>query len=272
MIGGRGEVDDLAGFGEGGEAGGYRAVGRGDEAAAVEDQLVVAADGVAIDHGHGEVAGEGGDDAFAQVSLARIPGTGGEVDQEVDALAAEQGDGVHLVQALVAGGLVGPDVLADGHADAEAGVVHDGGGLGGLEVAVLVKHVVGGEQAFFRDLLYATVLAKGGGVEGAPAGGRGVGDDGADEQRNLAGGGGELGGGVFHVAHEAAAQQEVARRVAADGELGGDDQLGPGGDEFVVGGEQATEVAGEIADGGIELGEADAHGRKEPEGWPSSCG
>ncbi len=136
----------------------------------------------------------------------------------------------------------------------------DEGRSGGwLEVAIFVKHVVGGEEALASDLLDLAMAAEGGGVEGAAAVGRGVGDDRADERRAVADLGGDGGEAGFDVGHKAALEQQVARRVAADNEFGVNHEFGPLIDEGAVGVEDFAAVAREVADDGVYLGQADAH-------------
>ena len=57
---------------------------------------------------------------------------------------------------------------------------------------------------------------------------------------------------------EGAAQQEVLRRVARDGQLGQHDEVAGGGLRVADGGEDAIHVAVEVSDGGVDLGESDA--------------
>jgi len=69
-----GEVDDAEVFGEGGEAGAEFAAGVANEAASVEDELVVAADGVDVGDGAVEGAGGVGDEGLADVAFVVVPG------------------------------------------------------------------------------------------------------------------------------------------------------------------------------------------------------
>ena len=85
----------------------------------------------------------------------------------------------------------------------------------------------------------------------------------ADDGRHLADGRGDLAERILHVADEVALEEEVARRVAGRDELGKDDDLGPLGDQRLVGVEDLPAIAGQVADGGVELGEAEAHGERE---------
>ena len=205
--GGGGHGDDALLLGEGRESSGDRAVVRDDDGAAVEDEFVVAADGVAINHRSAELAGRVYHELFTEGALAVVPGTGGEVDHKINALGSEQGDGINAVEAARAEGGVGPYIFANGHADAATRVGYDERGFRGLEVAVLVEHIVSWEEAFTGHVLHAAVETESGGVETTAAGVGGVGDDGADEQRDITNRSGEFGGGGLGIGHEAAAEK-----------------------------------------------------------------
>jgi len=56
-------------------------------------------------------------------------------------------------------------------------------------------------------------------------------------------------------------EEQVARGISAHDQLGIDDELGSLRDQGGVSLEDSTAIAGKIADGGVELGETDAHGR-----------
>src|SRR5690606_33171286 len=96
--GGKTRLDDAALLGEGGERGAHGAVGRGDEGAAVEDQLVVAADGVAVNDRRAQLAGGVGDELFAQIAFAVVPGAGGKVDHQIHLFRGEQSDRIDAVE------------------------------------------------------------------------------------------------------------------------------------------------------------------------------
>jgi len=58
--------------------------------------------------------------------------------------------------------------------------------------------------------------------------------------------------------HEAGLQQEVLGRVAGDGQLGEGGDIGPGLDRLPVGGQDALDVAVQVADAGVDLAGSDA--------------
>ncbi|OQB91601.1 MAG: hypothetical protein BWX86_01981 [Verrucomicrobia bacterium ADurb.Bin122] len=191
-----------------------------------------------------------------------VPGAGGEVDHEVAAAGGEVLDGIELaVEAAFAVGGARPHVFTDGQSEAQAVDFDDGGGGGGFEVAVLVEDVVAGEEAFVGDGDDLAVVAEGGGVEKGAAEVAGIGLDGAEDGRDLSGGGGDFGEAGAGVVDETAFEQQIARRVAADDELGEHDELRALSDEGVVGVEDEAAIAREVADGRVELSEADAHGK-----------
>ena len=64
------------------------------------------------------------------------------------------------------------------------------------------------------------------------------------------------------VRDEPAFVQQIARRIAGDGEFGKDDDFHPGLHPAPVGREDARFVARQVADGGIDLGEGDLHALK----------
>lgn len=257
-----GQIDDAEVFGEGGEAGAEGAGGVADEAAAVEDELVVAADGVDVDDGAAEGAGGVGDEGLADVAFVVVPGARGEVDHEVAFLGRELAGGIDAAIELTrAEGGVRPDIFADGDANAAAGVFDDERAGGGFEVAVFVEDIVGRQEALVGGGDDLAAMNEGGGVERGPAGAGGVSLDRADERGDVADVRGDFAEGVFAIGNEAAFEEQVARRVAADDELGEDDEFGALGDEDVVGVEDLAAIAGKVADGGVELGEAESHGK-----------
>lgn len=64
-----------------------------------------------------------------------------------------------------------------------------------------------------------------------------------------------------------AAQQQVLWRIAGERQLRGEQQVGTARCGILCRSKDAGAVAGEVADGGVDLGEADAHVRQcsEPE-------
>ena len=76
-------IDDSYIFRERRKAHGDAAIGVSDEATAVEDEFVVAADGVHVGDGATQSAGGIGDDFCADIPFAVVPRAGRKVDHEV---------------------------------------------------------------------------------------------------------------------------------------------------------------------------------------------
>ncbi len=144
-----------------------------------------------------------------------------------------------------------PDVLADADADVHAA---DDVQLEVLvarrEVAGLVEHGVVRQVALAVGADHLAAGAHGGGVEQIL-----VGVDVADDGGAAAGVLGELAERGFGVLDELRLQHEVLGRIAGDRQLGECHDVATGRLGLVVGGEQLLDVAGEVADSGVELGE-----------------
>jgi hypothetical protein len=232
------------------------------EGVAVEDELVVAADLGAVGERQAVAPRVAGDDAPPERELSHLEGRGRDVQEEVRPVLGLPRDRVGLVEPPAPEGLVVPGVLADGQAQAPP-LELDGGVVGGgLEMPVLVEDVVGGQQGLGPagdDL--APVEEDGPVDDGASRAGR-VGLHAADDEARLfdpAGGGGQ---GLPVGAQEVGLFEEVARRVAAQGELRGQHEVGPRRPRLGVGGPHPGDVPGHVADDGVDLGERDLH--REP--------
>jgi hypothetical protein len=59
---------------------------------------------------------------------------------------------------------------------------------------------------------------------------------------------------------EVVAQEQVLRRIAGQRHFGGDHEFGAGGARLVDRGADAGRVGGEVAHGGVDLGDGDLHG------------
>jgi len=149
---------------------------------------------------------------------------------------------------------VRPDVLANGDTEALPRELDHGRRGGGLEVAVLVEHIVGGQEAFPGDHGDAAAVAEGGRVVERPAAAGGVELDRADERGHLNDGGGDVAERFGGVGHKAPLEEQIARRVTADDQFGEDHDLGALRDQPGVGLQNAAAVAGKIADNGVKLG------------------
>ncbi len=111
------------------------ALGIQHQRTAVEHQLVLAADGVDVDHRPARLAGTGGEQPLALGGLVEMERRGVERDQDIGA----------GLRRLPDRGAI-PQILADQDAEPRAGVL-DHQRLGaGLEVTILVEHLIVGQR------------------------------------------------------------------------------------------------------------------------------
>ncbi len=212
---------------------------------AVEDQLVLAADGV--DEGD-EAEVVAGADAQHLLPLALLA--------EVERRGREVGDELGPRERQVGGRRPGlPDVLAHRRADEHVAELEQQAVVPRREVAVLVEDAVVGQEALAVDRLHGAVVADDAGVvEVAVEPGR------ADEHRLRARRGGDLVERAPRRPDEAGPEQQVLGRVAGDGELGEEDEVGVDAAGLGEQLEDPVAVAGQVADDGVQLGECEAHG------------
>ena len=147
-----------------------------------------------------------------------------------------------------------PDVLADADAEPRAGHVEHLRALERLEVAVLVEDVVGGQQRLAEALLHASApQQRRAVVERATLVGR-IGFRQPHQHRRTVG---EFAGQRIQLrpapGHEGFRQQEVAGQVADEGKLGRHGQVGTLRPRLLRGGGNQRRVAGDVADGRIDL-------------------
>ncbi len=259
-MGGRGwEVGDEEVFFEVFGLGDDVALGVEEDGVAVEDEFVVAADLVDVGDGEVPAASLVGEEFVAVVVFSEYEGGGGDVEEELGAGVGECGDGVEVVEGAFEEFLIVPEVFADGDAD---GDVVDGGEFdigAGLEVAGFVEDVVGGEEGFAAASEDLAVGDDGDGVVEEATCGAGIFFGEADDGDDVFGGIGDAGDGFFGEGEGGGFEEEVFGGIAEDGEFGEEDDvgvLGFGGGDHV---EVFFEVAGDVADGGVDLGEGDAH-------------
>ena len=227
-------------------AGEQVALGVEGERAAVEDELVLAADLVDVDQRRVGVGGAGGQHPLAVGRLAAVVRRGVDVDRQLGAAV-----GLHGERTVGA-----PHVLADADADLDAAdlvQLERIGLVAGREVAGLVEDGVVGQETLAVGADDLAAGADGGGVEQVA-----VLVDVADDGGAVARAGGELGQRGLVVGDEAGLEHEVLGRVAGDRQLGEGDDVAAGGVGPVVGVDEQGEVAVEVADGRVELGQRDA--------------
>ena len=228
-------------------------------AAAVEHQLVVAADEVAVNQRAAALGRELREQHVPAVLLAEAPRRGGEVEQQFRAGGGQFLGGTAVVAAVVQEHLVVPDVLADGDAHLGAEDLHRRVIGRRLEVAILVEHVVGRQQRLVANGGHLTALEDGGGVAGWPAGvGLVYGGVANDDGRPAA----ALGQAIERLpvlAEERRLGQQVARRVAAQRQLRQQDQRRTGLVGALPHPGDHVGVPVEVADGGVDLCDGNLH-------------
>ncbi len=188
-------------------------------------------------------------------------GRGVDADEDGGAGLGEVLDRILAVEAALPELLVVPGVLADGEGDLVAAEIEECLALGGQEVAGLVEDVVSGQQHLRLREEDAAALDDGGAVGGAFAGGgpRAAGVSADDGGRERGGFGGEPRELLFGPFEKSWFFDEVARRVAVDGELGEDGDVRALAGCFAGRTDYALGIAGEIADRRIDLRESDPH-------------
>ena len=215
------------------------------------------------------------------VLLAEAPRRGGEVEQQLRSAGGEFLGGTAVVAAVVQEHLVVPDVLANGDAHFRAENFHRRVAGRRLEVAILVEHVVVRQQRLVADGGHLAVLQHGGGVLRRAAGVGFVGGGVAHHGDRHAAALGQALERLLVLPEERRLGQQVARRVAAQRQLGQHNQRRAGlvgtppcVDDFV-------HVPVEVADGGVDLCDGNFHlplgqvyrrtprgGRKKRANWP----
>ena len=93
-----------------------------------------------------------------------------------------------------------------------------------------------------------------------------IGVDEADHGGAATGVRGDLGQRLVVVGDEPGLQHEVLRRVPGDGQLGEGDDVATGGLRLVVGGDDLGDVAVEVADRRVQLGEGDSQAGHDSKG------
>lgn len=224
------KIDDGV-FGlEGGKSCKNAALGMMDDAAAVKNEFVVAADRVAINDGAVAAFGGSADEGFALTGLAALPRTGGKIEEVIQVCSGEFLERISRITRF--GGLVGlsPDVFANGESDLEPFPLVDARCGGGFKVTGFVKDVVGRQEAFAPDGLDGAVFAPRGGVVGDAV----LIDHGTGNEGDRAGFGSKRMESVFGIANESGFEEEVAGWVAAGRQFRSEDQVGARIDQFII--------------------------------------
>ena len=210
----------------------------------VEDELVLAADGVDEGDVADVVARTRLKHLLALAVLADVERRGRDVDEQLRAREREVGRGRARL----------PDVLADGRPDQRLAVLEEEQVAARGEVAVLVEDAVVGEEPLAVDRLHLAAGADGARVVevavevGTPTN--------ATMPRRLLR---HLGERALCGADEARAQEQVLRRIARDRELGEEDDVGARVLRLVHPREDQLAVPVEVADSRIDLGQREPH-------------
>ena len=211
---------------------------------AVEEELVLAADGVAEREVARVVARASDEHLLALALLADVERRRGDVRQQLRAGEREVG--------RRRPGL--PHVLADGRADERLAEPEEEEVVPRREVAVLVEHAVVRQEALAVHGADGAV-----GEDEARVGEVAVVVRGADERDDVAALDGDPLHGLLGRAHEPGPQEQVLRRVAGDGELGEEDEVGALVACLGEAPDDPVAVPVEVADDGVDLGEREPH-------------
>ena len=230
----------------------HRALGHGlalraeDQARAVVEHLVLAAHQVHVGDDREVVGRAGAKHAPALAGLARVVGRGRQVEQDLGAAVARLRFDRSVRE---------PDVLADADAERDA-IAHEYGvPAARREVAFLVEDAVVGQQMLAVDAGPAAVVQHRGRVEQLR-----LALHSAHDQRHAGRVGDEVAGALHGPLDERGAEQQVLGRVARDRQLGEGQHLHAQRAGAPDGGDDPLEVAVEVADRRVQLGQAESQG------------
>ena len=228
-------------------------------AAAVEDQVVVAAHLVHHHQRQAVFLGDVAEHLLAQHLFPHGERRSGEVDNGLGAGSGKNLDGIVVVAAALPEIAVVPDVFADADPQLAAIQLQDLRLRGRLEVAVFVEDVVGGQQRLVEDRPGLAVSQQHGAVEQGPAHLGGVHGGDAHQQRRPVR---QLGGHALELvaapADKTAAHQQIARQVPHESQLRRDHQVGAQHAGLPGPADDQRGVAGYISSGRVGLQECDA--------------
>ena len=210
----------------------------------VEDELVLAADEIAEREVRARVPRPRDEHLLTLLRLADVERRCGEVHEE---LRTGEGEIGRRWAGL-------PDVFADRQARVHVARVehHEVAPLG--EVAVLVEDAVVREEVLSVDGAHLAV-----GAHCARVREISVEPGSADKGDEVGCGARDLLHGIVGGADEAGTEQEILRRVAGDGELREEDEVGPHTARLAEPGEDLLAIPVEVADDDVELGEREPH-------------
>ena len=165
-----------------------------------------------------------------------MEGRGAQVDQQVDAFGHEFVHRIAIIERALEV-VLGPDVLADRHPDAQAVPNHRLAGFTGLEISPLVEDIIGGQQGLPHPVGDPAILKPGGRVaERFPRPGGVVMVHVANQQRHGLGFTGKVIERLQALRHELRLEDQVARRISYQRQLGREHQLRAMVEALAVGG------------------------------------
>ena len=189
----------------------------------------------------------------AQLALADPEGRGRNVKHKVPARAHESFDGIERVQPFVPELLVVPGIFADGKRHAVAAEVKKLLALGRRKVSHFVEDVIGGQQHLRLQEGNFAIHEQRGGVHHGFARSGIRGSDQATYHGDAASFRGDAIDGFTIARNERRAFDEIARRIAANGELREQDQpcaMGLSATRVI---DDFPGVAGKVSDRGVNL-------------------
>ncbi len=231
------------------------------ETVAVEDQFVVAPHGRAVQKGPLQFLGVRLEHFLSEPDFPRFVRGRGHIDQDFGALLDQRADRVDIVARRRPEMPVVPGILANRDSEPLPFKANRLVLRLGFEISVLVENIVGREQGFSAARDDLLIVQQHGGVVQFSSEFRLAPFGAADEQSHRARVLGQVRHGGFHRVDKVRLFEQVAGRIAAKRQLGRDEQVDLHLDGAVVGGLDLGGIPGDIADGGVELGECDPHCR-----------
>ncbi len=231
------------------------------ERVAVEDELVVSAHLVHVVQRPAILRGLLPDHVAAQRRLADREGARRDVQQDRRAAVGELADRIARIQPLGPVVAIVPDLLADGQPERHALELERLDPRAGLEIPILVEHVVGGQERLVVPPDDVSRVAQGGGVEQRVALPRGVRRHAADDEAEpLVGQCRDSLEQVEVGLDEAVVVEQVPGRITSRGQFGEDDQVGTRAAGAIDSLPDLLKCVFERADGEVQLREREPHG------------
>ena len=203
--------------------------------------------------------GQRGEHFVAQLVFAEMPRRGGNVDDYFCTGGDQIFRRILAITPFVPETFVVPNIFADGQADCCSVELNGKIFLRRFKIARFIKDIVSRQQSFLARRQNFSILQECHGVGDGVAGPNFVASDVADRQAGFSS---SLRESLQHrqiACHKIFAQQQVARRVAGDGQFGQHDQICSSVHGVIVGGENFFFIACEITDSGVDLRQSNFH-------------